>query len=322
MEKLHIILHSSDPASRRAAKRLSLAWKAPTLIRVRRGSHSPSVPLTVHIGLGSTLRPTLAVWWNTPFSGLAAERASALALSTAAWEGADDFEPWRALTAPPPRVPRIGAPDAGRGWLLAPTLLTASIIPLELRERVQLHFLGGKNLCWGKGDVVWWSSPRLIASLLGRAEAVVAPLGPLAFDALRAGVPLLCPSTLRAVDAPAIHQRLAGLVPPSLAGSSPLWHHVADQTRAVAAGATPAPLCTPEWVGNGRSRSHPHTAPSAIMARLQRKLRKLVREPDRFCAESRHAFVRKTGAVFGNWVEPVSSDFEAERLTAKLQLRR
>jgi hypothetical protein len=289
---LLICVDTLETATMAAALRLKRCWEGRTSIRVGTVV-SPTTPNAdqVVIGRASVIRRALFVRWAAPYSGDEAARATELALSSAAWDGMDGYEPWRALSKPLPRAVHSGAPDLARDWvLIAPGI--AAVPNSDVIARLERHLLEFPRRR-ESGSVSWWPSPRVAAYLLGRVVAVVAPMGPLAFDALRAGVPVWDPDTLEPSLAPSIDQRLAGLVPPSLIQSELFWRHIVEQTRAVAEGASPIPLCTPEWIALGRDFQDKRE--KSALGHTRRKLRKLWRDPQRFLLDSRHRPLRTVG---------------------------
>jgi hypothetical protein len=295
LDTLAIKIETLDRTTLRAAHRLQGAW--PGRATIRRGTEldiaHPEQP-QVLIGRASLIRPAIYIRWVNPFSGQDAERATAIALTSAAWDGPDEFEAWRVLSRPLPRCACLGFPDFDRNWLLTtPDLASTELeLPLKLQLQLQLHVFGLPRRR-PPTSVAWLPASRIAASLLGRATAVQAPPGPLAFDALRASIPVVDPFTGAPWEAPRLDNRLAGLVPPRLLADERLWRHVVDQTRDVARGSGAQPLCTSDWIaipcaGLDTQRTR--------WERTQRKARKLWQQPARFLADSRHPALRRAAA--------------------------
>jgi hypothetical protein len=127
--------------------------------------------------------------------------------------------------------------------------------------------------------VSWLPTPGIVASLLGRVQAVVTPPGALAWDAARAGVPVYPPlpaaGDLRALA----RQRLAATLPALLASDPDflvaLLTSLLEQSE-------PGPFGTAAWLR--QAYATPRGSPPE--ARWRRKLLKLRRDPLAFWADS------------------------------------
>ncbi len=293
MRGLAIILEEVDPLLWRVARRLRTYADGPAKIVVSRAQSARSDTPQVFLARASMLTPAVSVRWSVGFPSAPAAQATERALSSAAWDASGPFELWRALSRTPPRSICIGRPDFERDWVITSPRAWTAAKALERTESVQLHCLGLPLSDLG-GGVVWWPSSRAAAYLLGRAVALVDTSGPLAFDAMRSGVPVFDPLSLARTLAPQVDERLAGLVPASLIDSERLWRHVVLQTHAVAEGRAPEPLCTAQWIALGRAAiaERPH----GRLERARRKVKKFWREPESFFADSRYSVIRAIGS--------------------------
>jgi hypothetical protein len=183
----------------------------------------------------------------------------------------------------------VGTPDHSLEWLVTVASAARGVASRSAFSRFQLHVIGFSRRA--ARDSVMWPSAYRVAFVLGHAAIVIAPPGPLAFDAIRFRIPVLQPATCEPYPDALLDERLPGLVPASLLDCESLWRHVAAQTRRVAQGQRPEPLCTPEWLLHGRALVA--SAQPRHFDRTRRRIRKLWREPARFFAESRHSFLRK-----------------------------
>lgn len=277
---------------------------AQALDQLRRAVAALEPKLDLQVGMGpesgdlcllpaSLVRPTLVVSFPSPFSDNRAARE--LALSSLAWEGSDELEPWRMLSAPLARVPRLGKADERRPWVLthgAAGLACAGEVAAELGG--QVHALGVGPVAWARHRdvVVWPLRPGVAFALLGRAVRVVAggDYDPLLLDAWRVGVPTTGPCRLEPL--------LPWLVPPSLLGHAPFWAELASSLPATLGGQPAPALFTPRWVETGRRLSRAGSPTDKVGSKWRlasRRYAKLRREPDRFFADSRYRPLRAVG---------------------------
>ena len=233
---------------------------------------------------GSLVTSSLVIGFEVPFSGDAAEEAAELALTTAAWDTLEGVEIWRRLSAPIGGRPLRGRPDFYRPWVLA--WGGGGARPASPPEGMQQHVVGG--LVPPSGEAVWWPAQRaVIAAVLGRASLVLDRSGPLAWDALRAGIPVEEPTAGGSL-------KLAGLVPETLLGEPELWRHVVDVIRRVQDGVAPPPLMTEHWVTRGRDLAREAmNRPASRIEHARRRYDKLWRDPDAFLRDSRFAALRR-----------------------------
>lgn len=263
-------------------------------LSARIGSPDPNdASLWVAIGMGSYVRPCLSVRFSRGYAERAVEEALPLALSEIAWRGADDFEPWRAMSSPLPK-PLAGTPDPDRSWVLLGQDATAEETDAQI-HRLAPSAVG--RLAGRDDEVLWPATPEVSAALLGRVEATRGIRRELAWDAARAGVR----SDVRAFASPDSDdgQRLAGVIPPAHPAAVSAWiADVLDGTNAVS-----PPLLVRDWrpVYEGpRSWRPAWVKPYVDTAdRTRRKWRKLVRDPRRFVGDSRLASLIRSSNGFG-----------------------
>lgn len=270
---LRVDLTSHHPVVLLAAAELARAWRLVTTGLI----HITSTRADVTLGLGSVIRPSVIVQLPSPFAGEPARRAHLLALTSVAWSGLTEREPWRDVSAPLGPWPRLGVAIPDRDWAL-------SLHPAR-RPGAQVHVLSNLPTRM-HGDGVWWPKlPAIAAALLGHASLVLGRSSPLVLDAVRAGVP--------APELAITGASLAGLVPPALLSEHDLWNTVAEQARALRGSLhPPEPLLTPAWVDRARERARRARANPSTWARQRRKLAKLRRDPKAFFRDSRISLLK------------------------------
>jgi hypothetical protein len=225
----------------------------------------------------SFIEPALSLLWGDDGSRYDA-RDHELGLSPAVWTSGWDRWLYQADT---PRALR-GIPDYSKPWALVGPSVPGSVDSVRTRVAIpgaQLHFLSATRR--GPDDsVVWLPTPRAARFLLSRVEAVLARPGAMAFDAERAGLPVL----VEAPSGPNTEQVWASaacnVVPAALLHDPTFWSSVADRL----AGAGPASgWGTRAWVLQSRDTVR---SPSGL-TRWARKLEKWRRDPVSFWRDSR-----------------------------------
>lgn len=205
-----------------------------------------------------------------------------LGLTELVWHDERDWELWRHRTRPLSRWRCVGTPDSSRPWVLVEPGLELDAQAIEEQTGLlspQLHSIAGLPLSKRRGDGVRWFVPWAnLLPLLGHVDCVVASDGPLAWDARRAGVPLVVVGE-RQYDRKAA---LSRLVPAALATKETFWLSL---SRALTVGRIPAEWGTFSWVRASRRLTRA-PRPSSVVAR---KLLKMRREPDAFWHDSRLA---------------------------------
>lgn len=253
------------------------------------GDMTPGVDLVLHPA--SLTRPSLIVEFPLPYAE--DERATRLALSSAGWDGLDEFEAFRELGRPLYGLPHVGKVHEGRPVVLAHTK-GALAIALSIAEGCngQVHVIGGyPTLARRAGDVVWWPAlPTTALALIGRSTHVVGcgRVDPLVLDAVRLDIPVSSEGDLRKL--------LPGLVVGSVLGSNEMLSAIATVARQVRLGRPPPTLLTARWLKHGRAltragRTEPKLKPQWEL--VQRRYAKFRREPERYFRDSRYPAVRQ-----------------------------
>lgn len=233
---------------------------------------------------GSMLRPLLTVLWGED-EAVQLDSRALLGLSSAVWFESSPNERWRRSAAPLLSALRQGTPARDRPWVLVAPGIDAP--PSEI-DRVtglcgsQLHFLLPRTAARQRSSVSWLPARSTLASLFGRLDAVVAPPGPLAWDAARAGVPCY---QLESSSGPPSHLaewRLARVVPEPLLGAGWFWR---DLIGEILTGTWGTRWGTDRWLR--LARTHAAVAETGPLPRLQRKFLKLRREPRKFFVDSK-----------------------------------
>lgn len=236
---------------------------------------------------GSCARPLLTVLWGEdPVTLAVNEREQAtLGANRACWPTSHEGDDWHRLARPLPSWARLGSPAATQPWVLvAPELRVGERLLTEITglHHPQPHFLRPTARAGAQGGVVWLPTSRIIESLLGHVDAVLAPNGPLAWDAKRAGTPVFEMGDGAPPDLGL--RRLARVVPEDLVGEPSFWRtlvsNLLDGSGTSSWGTLPwLRLTRAHWLGRSASPT----------ARLARKLQKLRQDPAGFWADSKLA---------------------------------
>jgi hypothetical protein len=212
-----------------------------------------------------------------------------MALSREIWTDHAAPEAWRITAAPLPERARLfGTPDPRRPWVLvAPGVRVspAQVAQLTGSHDAQLHFVGLASATRHNGAVCWLPRRAVLCALLGNVEAVLAPRGPLAWDAERAGVPVFEVGANPGVPAELAVRRLTRTVPTALVADPLFWRRLATDllgdAESMQWGTVAWLLRARAQIKEQRRESHPFKLASA-----GRKLRKLRRDPAAFWADS------------------------------------
>jgi hypothetical protein len=258
-------------------------------VRGRSAASGPPEPGTLRIEPASLVSQALVIAWGSAPIEAGDQSDLLLGAHSVIWAGPPFREAWERLAVPLPRAAHVGRIDNDRPWVVVePSLLDWARSQDELRD-AQLHHLGTPRRAPARGVAYWRSSPAVVASLLGRASAVVARPGPLAWDALRANRQVLAPPSPGNTSPTARDGwQLAHIVPDPLALHPPFWEGLA---RALAEERPPAIGGTAAWLRASRELAEPSDAPP----RLLRKLRKLQRDPAAFLRDSRFTALKRAG---------------------------
>jgi hypothetical protein len=256
----------------------------------------------LRIELGSSVHPLVTVLWGDepadPSTAGQSEQA-ALGASAACWSTANRHESWYRIARSLPDWTRIGKPAARQPWVL---LAPGAGVDAEQVKRLtglpnaQLHFLSPFGATPARGDVIWWGTRDVLESLLGHVDAVVAPNGPLAWDAQRIGTPVFDPGTSAGVPLNLGLLRLARLVPQELVADAEFWRVLAS---GLLHGFAASDWGTLPWLRLARARSLKQMANPAVSQRIRRKLLKLRRDPLGFWADSKLAKLTQADHLSG-----------------------
>ncbi len=255
------------------------------------------------------------------------KRATALGLSALAWDGDDGWEAWENLGAPLLATPIAGSPDYEKRWLLVDGGFH-ECGPAEPghqgRETVldevtwQVHYLGEKKDAkrGGVDCVVWKDAPLTNGQLLGKANAVVGGVdSPLAWDAWRAGIDVLSPSSPTAISSrnrayvtlepPRPHPRLVHLVPQEQTGHWEFWKNMVstwngaeDPVQAIAGYTLYGQVEAGAEPGYPEDSDDPRPEPTFFNL-LKRRLKKMKRDPKAFCEDSKYRLLRGLSRFVG-----------------------
>jgi hypothetical protein len=296
MPGLTIELPSPNVTTLRAVERLLREPRLKARVRVTRApSHAPSAGV-LRIESASVVRPVLTVLWGDEPISEAVPGDVRMALSREIWTDHAAPEAWRITAAPLPDRGRLyGTPDPRRPWVLvAPGLRVSSTQVAELTRAhdAQLHFVGLASATRENGAVCWLPRRSVLSALLGNVEAVLAPPGPLAWDAERAGVPVFQVGAEPGVPAELVARRLTRTVPTALVADPRFWQRLATD---VLGDAGSSQWGTVAWLLHAREQAKEHRRESHPfkLASAKRKLRKLRRDPAAFWADS--WLVRRAG---------------------------
>lgn len=285
---LTIELPSPSVATLRAVEALLREPRLKAKLRVIRAPRTAPSSGVLRIESASLVRPVLTVLWGDEQALEHSPEDARVALSREIW--ADDAapEPWRVTAEPlPTRARVLGRPDRDRPWvLMAPSvrMTPAQAAALTGAEDCQLHFIGLAAPSGPGRPVCWLPQRRAISALLGKVDAVIAPPGPLAWDAERAGVPVFQPPARDSLPTELMDRRLTRTVPATLVGDANFWRRVADGLL----GGTGFEWGTAAWVLHARARANEPRHPSHRfkLGSARRKLGKLRRDPAAFWADS------------------------------------
>jgi hypothetical protein len=256
-------------------RRLALSFRV-----VRKGLKFPEGRV-LRIERGSLVRPVLTVLWGRDELAGSVQRDIALALNPVVWSDHSEVEHWRLLGRPLPDHRCLGTPDPSRPWVLVAPGIRANPRAIETATGLhdpQLHFLGAGQVL-SRGAVRWLATRNTVASLLGHADAVFTPEGPLAWDAARAGVPVAISPGRHSVPAELAQRRLSRTVPALLSGDRTFWVTLATS---LLEGDALAPWGTADWL----RQAHERRPAIPSQPRWKLKLLKLRRDPRAFWADS------------------------------------
>ena len=242
----------------------------------------------LRIESGSRVEPILTLLYGVERVVEDAElaRAARLGLNAAVFTAGRPGYEWSSRGRPLPARACVGSPDPSRPWVLVAPGARVDGRALEAfagLSNPQLHFLGPSGYS-GKHAAVWWlPSPSVVLSLLGRVTSVLAPRGPLAWDAERLGVPVIDPEPTPRLPQRVVERRLARVVPAALAADASFWTTLGSQ---LAQAEVATDWGTIAWLLRAReSRSLPRTGLLGAAA-LKRKLLKLQQDPGAFWGDS------------------------------------
>ncbi len=244
-------------------------------------------PGVLRIESASLVRPLVTVLWGDEPAHEPSAEDLCVALSREVWSDVQTPESWRLTAGPLPRGLRLGETDPDRPWvLIAPGVATtlAQVEALSKLQDAQLHVLGMSSPKDDRHVVRWLPRRRVICSLLGQVDAVIAPPGPLAWDAARVGVPVFDPASAPGLPPELAARRLARTVPAALVGDPGFWEQLA---RDVSSGVRSPRWGTIRWLLQAREK--PRTVANTKFSgpsNLNRKLGKLRRDPRAFWSDS------------------------------------
>lgn len=298
MTPLTIELPSPCIASLRAAQYLVREARG---IRVRFAPEPTAPPEqgVLRIETASVVCPVLTVAWAGEHASEISDRDVNMALSREVWAHDAGSEMWQLTAAPLPAFARVGAPDFDRPWVLLATESASNADRIEGTTGLpdaQVHFIGAASASAFRKPVCWLPTRRVVRSLLGQVDAVVAPWGPLAWDAVRAGVPCFVPDSPTGVPHELAASRLAKTVSAPLAKQGPFWRSLAQD---ILRGRDTAPWGTVTWLQRARARAtaaHDDAQPFNLET-MTRKFRKLQRDPRAFLADSKITVFRSLRTV-------------------------
>jgi len=302
MRDVTIELPSPGITTLRAVKHLLRDQRLNASVRVTSAPRHAPGPGVLRIESASVVRPVVTVLWGDELTRELSPSDLEVALSREIWADAASPEPWRMTAEPLLELARIGAPDRERPWVLvAPGVTTAAQYVEQVTglQEPQLHFLGTGAADGTRAAVRWLPRRKVVRALLGQVDAVIAPTGPLAWDALRAGVPVFTPESAGGVPWELAMCRLKRTVPAVLINDGAFWRKLAaDLLR----GADDARWGTVAWVLHARERAAPQPAVPLLgfkLTTVKRKFRKLKRDPAAFWADSSVARLYRGASALG-----------------------
>lgn len=296
MRRLTIEVTAPGLVTMRAVKELLREPRLKANLRLNLTPRAQPGAGVLRIESASVVRPVLSVLWGDEQQREPAASDIRVALSQEIWADGKNHEPWRVTAAPmPERSKLLGQPDLSRPWVLVAAGVTLSpeqVAAVTGIREPQLHFLGFGPASGNDRAVRWLPKRAVVSALLGNVDAVVAPPGPLAWDAARAGVPVFHPTFAPRMPPGLATRRLTRLVPTALVGDSAFWRGLAAD---LLTDAPSSPWGTAAWMLEGRARAT-HRAHGQSVSKLTtatRKLRKLRNDPVAFWNDS--WFVRRAG---------------------------
>lgn len=247
------------------------------------------------------------------------EPAIALALTEIVHWSDSCKETWRALSTPLPK-PRSGRMAWERPWALVDRALVTRRAQANGRSMghewndprvaevlrgppaLQLHCVG-RSLAppdW----VTWPDRKELVASLLGKVHVVLAPPGPLAWDATRSGLRVLRPVSPSKRELGEERIRLAHTLPAALAVSEAHWREILSNL--LAERFDEDHWGTMQWCRQAicSAESSTRVRHGSPIGRVRRRLLKLQRDPEAFFRESKLPFTRALAAFLCPSVPP------------------
>jgi hypothetical protein len=196
----------------------------------------------IALGPGSLIAPAVIVGHPWKRAHEGRREAIAIALSSAAWDGCAEDPPHLWCALDP------GTPA---------TELSAAELGLEM-------------------------PPALVLARLAAAAHVVAPPGPLAWDAFRLGLAVDSGGLPLDVDA------LADLLPPVLSLDADFWRRLVERFASQLGSPSPvAPMLDAMAIRAARDSWPPPSASGKARSAMARKALKLIRDPRRFLVDSR-----------------------------------
>jgi hypothetical protein len=234
-------------------------------------------PRVLRVLRASFIEPALSLLWGDDGKHYDA-RDHELGLSPAVWSSGWDRFLHQADT---PRALR-GVADYSKPWVLVGPSVPGNVDSLRARAGIsgaQVHFLSATGRAT-EDSVVWLPTARAARFLLSRVDAVVARRGPLAFDGVRSGLPVV----VEGAEGPGADQTWAlaacHVVPEALQHDPGFWSSVADRLAGVDRSSG---WGTHAWVLQGREAVRPQSGHN----RWARKVEKWRRDPVAFWRDSR-----------------------------------
>lgn len=279
MTRLPVTLELSSPNVLPIKALARLVLDRRLRVSVRASSDHDALPArgVLRVQPASFIEPALSLLWGNE-SGHFDARDQQAGLSPAVWTSG--WDGWL-HQADEPRALR-GTPDFGRPWVLVGPSVAGNVESVRARVGItgaQLHFLSATGRA-SEGSVVWLPTARAARFLLSRVEALVARRGALAFDGVRAGIPVVVEGPSGPGADQAWIRAACNVVPEAVQHDPRFWSSVADRL----AGAGPANgWGTRSWVLQSRDTVRSQSG----LTRWARKLEKWRRDPVSFWRDSR-----------------------------------
>ena len=277
-------LGALSPALVRCAWWLARDPRVSWTVRAPSSGAEPLARDVLRLESGSTLAPLLTVLWGEE-GAPDVDGQALLGLNPAVWLESSPNERWRRSAAPLLSGLRHGKPARDRPWVLVAPGIDAAAGEVERRTGLrdpQLHYLLPRTAPSPGSCVGWLPTRSTLASLFGRLDAVVAPPGPLAWDAARSGVPCFELDPSSGPTSRLAERRLAHVVPEQLGAAGWFWRGLIGELL--------DGTCRARW-GTGHwlrlARAHAARAEAGPLLGFQRKLLKLRRDPAKFVADSK-----------------------------------